>query len=112
MYPQVKYALNERSITVHPPDPNGFSVSLYLLGPRYTVHFDGWHEEYDSEDDALNCVAFARAPAGSKSTAAVRGHIGGPWRLSPRAFGAKKAPSGCSCSRSGGAVRSCIFRIG
>ena len=25
-----------------------------------TAYFEGWHEEFASEDDALNCFAFGR----------------------------------------------------
>ena len=57
-YPQLRYDDTAHSITVHPSTPDGFPVSLYVRGDRYTVHFAGWHEEFDSESEALNCFAF------------------------------------------------------
>jgi hypothetical protein len=34
-------------------------VSLYASPPSYTVHFEGWHEDFESPEQALNCFAFA-----------------------------------------------------
>ena len=61
-YPQVKYVVTTTSIVVYPLSSNGFAVSLHTSRPssehRYTVHFDGWHEDFESEEEALNCFAF------------------------------------------------------
>ncbi|MFQ5992609.1 MAG: hypothetical protein ACE5NA_09260 [Nitrospiraceae bacterium] len=57
-YPELSYEANEVSITVHPSSPNGFSVRMEVHKRGFTVHFDGWHEEFTSEDDALKCFAF------------------------------------------------------
>jgi len=58
-YPEAEYELNAESITVNPISENGFPVSLTDNGNgNFTVAFDFWHEEFDNENDALNCFAF------------------------------------------------------
>jgi len=58
-YPEAKYELNSESITVNPKNKNGFPVALSDNGNgNFTVAFDFWHEEFDNENDALNCFAF------------------------------------------------------
>jgi hypothetical protein len=36
----------------------GFAVSLTEGTDEWVVRFDGWHEHFTSEDEALNCFAF------------------------------------------------------
>ncbi|MEM8999029.1 MAG: hypothetical protein AAGB24_02100 [Bacteroidota bacterium] len=58
-YPEAEYELNAESITVGPTVENGFPVTLTDNGNRnYRVAFDFWHEEFDNDNDALNCFAF------------------------------------------------------
>ena len=58
-YPKASFDSNSSSLTVNPKDDNGFPVSLIDHGDgNYTVAFDFWHEEFDNENDALNCFAF------------------------------------------------------
>jgi hypothetical protein len=56
--PDVRYSERLNEIKVHPRDRSGFKVGLQITTGGYTVHFDGWHEEFTSEDEALDCVAF------------------------------------------------------
>lgn len=54
-YPDARYEADASSITVFPTAPEGFSVGLTLNSDNsYTVSFDGWHEEFDDADEALN----------------------------------------------------------
>ncbi len=46
------------SITVSCNNPESFDVSFHALGKDFQVSFDGWHELFDAEEDALNCFAF------------------------------------------------------
>lgn len=62
-YPGVRYSETPDKIEVHPTDDSGFTVGLVASRSGYTVYFDGWHEEFTSEDDALNCFAFGLSPA-------------------------------------------------
>ncbi len=57
-YPHLRYDETLHSIIVHPASPDGFSVGCYQQGEHYTISFAGWHEEFDSEAEALNCFAF------------------------------------------------------
>jgi len=61
-HPAVRYEMGESHITIHPSDGDGFRVSLSTSPEGYTVSFDGWHEEFASEAEALNCLAFGLSP--------------------------------------------------
>jgi len=57
-YPSARYSRVGDTITVEATDGDGFSVWLTEKKPGYTVGYDGWHEEFDDEEDALNAFAF------------------------------------------------------
>ena len=57
-YPDVKYQSSASSITVLPSSNAGFNVGLDVAPGRYTVSFNGWHEDFDDESEALDCFAF------------------------------------------------------
>jgi hypothetical protein len=57
-YPDVQYSESADGIEVHPSDQSGFTVGLRITPSGFTVNFDGWHEEFTSEDEALACFAF------------------------------------------------------
>ncbi len=57
-YPQLNYQIEDNTITVEPVSLGGFAVCLIENNPGFTVGFDGWHEEFESQDEALNCFAF------------------------------------------------------
>ena len=61
-YPSVRYDAGESHITIHPLNEDGFPVSLSMSPEGYSVSFDGWHEEFASEAEALNCLAFGLSP--------------------------------------------------
>jgi hypothetical protein len=54
----VRLAVEADSIRAVPVDGGGFEVGLATRAGRYTVWFAGWHEEFDSEREALDCLAF------------------------------------------------------
>jgi hypothetical protein len=57
-YPEVQYETDSSSITILPATPEGFSVSLIINSKdSYTVHFEGWHENFDEENEALGVFA-------------------------------------------------------
>ncbi|HLL60586.1 MAG TPA: hypothetical protein VK338_02625 [Candidatus Nitrosocosmicus sp.] len=59
-YPHVKYKATDYSIVVYPVNSKGFEVWLSIdssKGNQYTVSFDGWHEHFTNEKEALNCFA-------------------------------------------------------
>jgi len=57
-YPQVKFEENENSISIFPLTDDGFTVTLIVGVDDFTVHFNGWHENFENEEKALNCFAF------------------------------------------------------
>jgi len=57
-YPDLRYKISGSTIAIEPPSQDGFSLSLIEAGSEWVVQFDGWHEHFDSETDALNCFAF------------------------------------------------------
>jgi hypothetical protein len=57
-YPEVRYVATDHSIFVKPVDDSGFTVGLEEHRRGWTVSFEGWHEEFASQEEALNCFAF------------------------------------------------------
>lgn len=57
-YPDARFESDASSITVAPNSPNGFSVAVAVNpGNSYTVSFEGWHEEFEDQEEALNVFA-------------------------------------------------------
>jgi len=57
-YPHVKYEGGGDFINVLPTSDHGFTVGLVARQGSYTVSFNGWHEDYEDEEEALNCFGF------------------------------------------------------
>ena len=57
-YPNARYESSGSTIRVIPSSENGFTVELSVNHDSYTVSFEGWHEDFDDEEEALNCFAF------------------------------------------------------
>ena len=57
-YPDLNYKISGSTITIEALSPDGFSVSLIEGTSEWIVHFDGWHEYFDTKDAAQNCLAF------------------------------------------------------
>ena len=57
-YPLLRCREIGNKITVAPTSTRGFSVSLTVTGVAFIVSFDGWHEHFKSQEDALNCFVF------------------------------------------------------
>ena len=45
-------------ISVVCDNSESFEVSMFRSGSQYQVGFDGWHEHFDAEEDAVQCFAF------------------------------------------------------
>lgn len=45
-------------ITISCNNAESFDVSFYAFGSEFQVSFDGWHEYFETEEEALNCFAF------------------------------------------------------
>lgn len=57
-YPHAEYESNQSSISVFPTSDKGFTVGLIVNRKGYTISFNGWHEDFQSKEKALNCFAF------------------------------------------------------
>lgn len=57
-YPRLNYEETENSILVFPTSDDGFTVTLDVSYDDIKVFFNGWHEDFEIEDEALNCFAF------------------------------------------------------
>lgn len=57
-YPQVTYKETENFISVLPITSKGFTVSLEIIQDVFKVFYNGWHEDFEDEEEALNCFAF------------------------------------------------------
>ena len=79
-YPDVRYSERENEIEVHPRDPSGFTVTLRITAAGFTVYFEGWHEEFESEDEALDCFGFGLSPR-CRLAVALRGNGETSWTV-------------------------------
>ncbi len=57
-YPSARFQAGPNVVTVRPTSESGFQVSLEVNDRQYQVSFDGWHEEFTNEEDALHCFFF------------------------------------------------------
>jgi hypothetical protein len=57
-YPQVTYEEVENFISVLPITDKGFTVSLEISHDNFKVFYNGWHEDFENETEALECFAF------------------------------------------------------
>lgn len=57
-YPSLEYSVWENTITVDAPAEDSFAVWLKDNGQSFTVGYDGWHEEFADEMEALEAFAF------------------------------------------------------
>jgi hypothetical protein len=79
-YPAVRFSEEPGAITIHPADESGFTVSLQVRASGFLVHFDGWHEEFASEAEALNCLVFGLSPK-CRLAVVLRGNVPVKWTI-------------------------------
>ena len=85
-HPELAYHMTVGSITVEPPGDDGFSVSLSQGVGEWIVAFDGWHDRFTSEDEALNCFAFGLSDR-CRLRVHLRGSFAYRWTLEARTDG-------------------------
>jgi hypothetical protein len=85
-YPQVRFTRTDDSIVVIPWDESGFEVALIAHGGGYTVAFDGWHETFEHEENALDCFVLGLS-SGCRLRVEVRGTFRCKWVLEYEAHG-------------------------
>jgi hypothetical protein len=57
-HPSLSTRLEGDTVIVDPLGADGFQVWLRAASGSFVVGFDGWHEHFDSEHEALECFAF------------------------------------------------------
>lgn len=57
-YAEFDIETGEHHVIVSCKNPESFDVSFYASSEGFQVGFDGWHEHFEAEEDALNCFAF------------------------------------------------------
>ncbi len=77
-HPEIRYSEGPNEIDVIPPDSSGFSVGFRIIPTGFTVNFAGWHEEFTSEDEALDCFAFGLSP-NCRLAVVLRGNTETKW---------------------------------
>ena len=82
-YPHVRYKAGPAQITILPSGPAGFAISLAEAPGRYTVAFEGWHEEFTSEAEALECLSFGLSDA-CRLRVERRGAVAYRWTVEAR----------------------------
>ncbi len=57
---QVQYETDGYSIRILPTTPAGFPVKMeWIWDTHFTVFLDGWHQDFDSYEEALRCFTLA-----------------------------------------------------
>jgi len=82
-YPQLKYQIEDKTISIDSKSSKGFTVWLTENNPGFTVGFDGWHEEFEHEDEALKCFAFGLSDE-CRLKVAIRGSKPYSWTVESR----------------------------
>jgi len=80
LYPRVTYVREGMSIRIPPQAPEGFEVGLSESNGVFRVWFEGWHEEFESESDALNCFVFGLSDA-CRLRVSMRGTMAYRWTM-------------------------------
>lgn len=82
-YPELTYKSEGSHITIDPLTDSGFSVYFSINNPGFTVGFDGWHDEFENECDALDAVAFGLSDQ-CRLKVSKRGNTSYKWALESR----------------------------
>jgi len=79
-HPELRFSEAPSFVEVIPPDTSGFAVRLDVQNEHFTVSFEGWHEDFESEAEALECFAFGLSE-GCRLAVAYRGDTPSSWTL-------------------------------
>lgn len=82
-YPDLSVEAGEGSIRILPRDDQGFAVEIRELGGTVSVYFEGWHESFERQEEALNCFAMGLSDS-ARLKVLSRGGIDYNWTLETR----------------------------
>jgi hypothetical protein len=57
-HPEIACTTRDGYLEVPPRDSSGFCVWVQENADGWTVGFEGWHEEFDDPNEAIECFAF------------------------------------------------------
>lgn len=79
-YPELRFEKTNDSVKIFPLTPDGFEVSIFQDSHECIVSFEGWHEHFSSEDEALNCLVWGLTPA-CRLVISMRGNAAHKWTV-------------------------------
>lgn len=79
-HPELRFTATATAVEIESPTPEGFAVSLHVSESKYIVSFEGWHEHFESGEEALNCVVFAYSGC-CRLAVTFRGRIPVKWAM-------------------------------
>ena len=82
-FPSVRVRSDVHRITVEPASQDGFTVELSEAAAEYVVRFDGWHQRFESAEDAMKYFAFGLS-GDSRLAVTLRGKTEVAWTLESR----------------------------
>jgi hypothetical protein len=53
--PELSFSIDESELAVEPPAAQGFALVVTREASGWVVWYDGWHEHFDDEDQAVRC---------------------------------------------------------
>jgi len=56
--PDLNFEESKNYFSILPSDKKGFKVWMSIKDKYMTVGYDGWHEEFDIENDAIRCFIY------------------------------------------------------
>ncbi len=74
------FELEENSISVAPRSADGFTVWLKESDGGYIVGYSGWHEEFESAEEAMNCFSYGLSDQ-CRLKVSIRGRMECAWTL-------------------------------
>jgi hypothetical protein len=70
-------------ISVRPPGDDSFEVGLFAKDQRYTVYYEGWHEDAENQDEALEMFAMGLSRS-VRLRVTARGRVDHLWTVQYR----------------------------
>ncbi len=57
-HPDIRFESSDKQLTIYASGPGGFDISVIDEENQVTVYFEGWHQHFDTTEEALQCVGF------------------------------------------------------
>jgi hypothetical protein len=57
-HPDIRFKPGDKQLTIYAKDESGFDISVIDEGFEVTVYFGGWHQHFDTMEEAIQCVGF------------------------------------------------------